>query len=677
MQADLQVEPTEMAEGRLKGDVMMPGLNPPSSERHGDTFCSLDNGNVEHGEEAMGPELLLDLIQHPFISSSSPLEDKMYRMDSSWNQDGNQLRCGPLERKWVLWHEFMKEHAHLDAWLRLAEQALITFNLANITYSTSKEELRKFERLRCEAGSQLIQLDSLTRRNRTLTRLFQGTMQARLLGSAQECGQRWDDVNSKLETIAGQLQLFVSEWEEFEAEREELALWLADLDARLTQIDHMTGNNCEKLRQLQSFQQSVCENSGRVNDLLQRGEELIQRSESADAQHVESRLLELLRRCSHVYNNIARTHTRLLSMRLVFEDDWILSQATDSGCPSESVHEDRVLEKYDQDLSSVSSHLRDFRQSVNPAPTLLSHRPSPPPPSPSHENMGLEWDPSVDIGRSVSHDDADSSYFSACTGLCQREGTKRWSYLSSFDSRSDISADITNQEAALGPQDWLDQTEPGLFSPVITSREEDQWNTSTPEEDANEPMKFDGGRVKAWLRVQSSAPSQNTASCSRAVQTDGDVKYHEDGLHTDVVNQSYLHPNSRRCHDNAQHPLPVLSELSPDLEGKAFADYVTQLQKSVVQDEDELSCCEETELLLCEQRYTETRTCSFCAHSHTSDSGPSSSSSSALLYLLLAVGLALLASLIWVAMEPPCHRSNRMPRSLHLTLNYVNGPPPT
>lgn len=68
----------------------------------------------------------------------------------------------------------------------------------------------------------------------------------------------------------------------------------------------------------QSFQHSVCENSGRVNNLLQRGEELLQRSESADAQHVESRLLELLRRCSHVYNNIARTHTRLLSMRLVY-----------------------------------------------------------------------------------------------------------------------------------------------------------------------------------------------------------------------------------------------------------------------------------------------------------------------------------------------------------------------
>lgn len=148
------------------------------------------------------------------------------------------------------------------------------------------------QRLRCEAGSRLVQLDSLTRRNRTLTRLFQGAMKARLLASARECGQRWDDVNAKLESITGRLkvrnphknyffnnhfyfiaekkknsvdefscwliciciffsQLFVSEWEEFETEREELSLWLADLDVRLTEVDHLTGNTCEKLRRLQ------------------------------------------------------------------------------------------------------------------------------------------------------------------------------------------------------------------------------------------------------------------------------------------------------------------------------------------------------------------------------------------------------------------------------------------
>lgn len=58
-------------------------------------------------------------------------------------------------------------------------------------------------------------------------------------------------------------------------------------------------------------------NSACVNALLRRGEALIQRSPPTDAQHVESRLLELLRRCSLVYNNIGRTHTRLLSLRLV------------------------------------------------------------------------------------------------------------------------------------------------------------------------------------------------------------------------------------------------------------------------------------------------------------------------------------------------------------------------
>lgn len=43
----------------------------------------------------------------------------------------------------------------------------------------------------------------------------------------------------------------------------------------------------------------------------------MQRREPDDARRVESHLLELLRRCSHVYDNIARTHTRLLSTTLV------------------------------------------------------------------------------------------------------------------------------------------------------------------------------------------------------------------------------------------------------------------------------------------------------------------------------------------------------------------------
>ncbi|XP_070399774.1 nesprin-2 isoform X2 [Nothobranchius furzeri] len=607
-------------------------------------------------DEAVGSEVHLDLSQHPSYSGSAPLEleeEETGQGCETQSQDGRLQRCGQLDKRWILWHEFMKEHAHLDTWLRFAEQAVTSLSPAYITYSVAKEELKKFERLRSEAGSQLIQVDSLTRRNRTLTRLFQGTMQARLLASARECGQRWDDVNAKLESTGAQLQRFITEWEEFEAEREELGLWLADMDACLTEIDHMTGSNCKKLRRLQSFQQSVCENSGRVNALLQRGEVLIQRCQPADAQHVEGRLLELLRRCSHVYNNIASTHTRLLSMRLVFEDDWILSPTSDSGCPSESLHDgEEAFDKYHLDLPSVSNRLKDLRASGNSAAASPPRRPSPthhppPPPSPSfptHEHMGLEWDPSVDIGRSVSHDDADSSYFSASTGLCQRGGMKRWSYLSSFDSVSDISADLTNQEVDVGSEEWLDHAAPRLLA---LRQDGDQWTTSTPAREDDEPMRFDGGRVKAWLSVQSSTPSENRTSCSKAVQTDGEVKGLDDCRHTDQLKRRY---------DDTHH-LPVsLLLASHCLDTKPW-ERRTHLQPDL----QDFSCCEEDEQLLSDQRLT-SRAAASC-------------SSSAL--LLLAAALVLFGSLIAVVMEPPCHRGNQMFRTFHLMLSYVNGPPPT
>ncbi|XP_031728380.1 nesprin-2 isoform X1 [Anarrhichthys ocellatus] len=573
-------------------------------------------------------ERFLDLSESSFLPTSYPLElngEETQQVDGSWSQDEEPRGCGQLERRWVLWHEFMKEHAQLDNWLRFAEQAVSPPQPTLVTYVTAKEEMRKFERLRCETRSRLIQLDGLTQRNRTLTRLFQGAMQARLLASARECGQRWGDMNTKLESITGRLKLFVSEWEGFEAEREELALWLAELDVRLTEVDHFTGNTCEKLRQLQSFQQSVCVNSVRVNDLLERGEALIQRSEPTDAQRVESRLLELLRSCSLVYSNITRTHTRLLSMRLVFEDDWILSQATDSGCPSETLlEEEGAFNVTNLDLPAFPNH---------------------PKVSPTHEHLGLEWDPSVDIGRSVFHDDADSSYFSASTGLCHRDGVKR---LGSLGSQTN-SNDITNQQADLQMEGWLDHAHPSVPVPVVTQRggtlpNGEHWATSTPDRQDGEPLCFDGGRVRAWLGVQGPASPERTTSCSKAVQTDVEC------YHSDAPNQLAPHLN------NTQQPFPGAAP-SPSHDLKASSDWVTHQYRSNLKAEEEQSRCEEAECLRSEQ-------------SVTSSSRPASCLlSPALLCLLLAAALAL-ACLIWVVLEPPCHCSSRLPRSFHLALSF-------
>lgn len=54
----------------------------------------------------------------------------------------------------------MKEHAHLDTWLRLAEQAVSSSNPAHVTYVAAKEEQRKFEVRRNE--THLIYLLSLS-----------------------------------------------------------------------------------------------------------------------------------------------------------------------------------------------------------------------------------------------------------------------------------------------------------------------------------------------------------------------------------------------------------------------------------------------------------------------------------------------------------------------------------
>ncbi|XP_034534856.1 nesprin-2 isoform X2 [Notolabrus celidotus] len=567
----------------------MPGFPP----HQGDAVPSTTGSDAAWGQEVREMELFLDL--------PGPDGEETQQGDDSWIQDGDLQRCGQLEQRWVLWHEFMKEHAHLDIWLRLAEQAVNSPYPAHITYIAAKEELRKFERLQCEAGSQLVRLDDLTRRNRTLSRQFHGAMRARLLASTRTCGQRWDEVNAKLETIIGRRKLFASEWEEFEAEREELAVWLADLDVRLTEVDHLTGNTCEKLRRLQSFQQCVCANSARVNALLQRGEALIQRSEPTDAQHVENRLLELLRGCSLAYNNIARTHTRLLSMRLVFEDDWILSQVTDSGCPSESLLEDEgALDKTGLDLPASSR-----RSKINPSLDFSPLHVPPPPPSPSspaHEHLGLEWDPSVDIGRSVSREDADSSYFSISTGRCHRDGLKRRSYISSLGSLSDINNDIPNLEADSRLEERHDRPDPIVSSPVAlqggwTRPNQDQWVTSTPDRDDGddrEMLSFDGGRVREWLGVQSPAPAPvRKTSCSKAVQTDGESESYLDGSYMDA-------PSSQHRHNYTQQPSPALSPgSSHDL--SASTDRLKQGLNLQVEEEE--SRCEEAERHFSEQSF--------------------------------------------------------------------------
>lgn len=69
----------------------------------------------------------------------------------------------------------------------------------------------------------------------------------------------------------------------------------------------------------------------------------------------------------------------------------------------------------------------------------------------------------------------------------------------------------------------------GVFSPAATRQERDlltgdQWVTSTPDAQDSELVSFDGGRVRAWLGVQNLASQEMMSSCSKAVQTEGEME---------------------------------------------------------------------------------------------------------------------------------------------------------
>ncbi|XP_053363614.1 nesprin-2 isoform X3 [Clarias gariepinus] len=560
-----------------------------------------------------------------------------------------------LERRWILWHKFMKEYTCMNDWLRLAEKSAASPNSSHVLYSTAKEELQKFECLRTEARLHLAQLDSLSQTSHILLGLFRGVMNTRLIEMTKDCSQRWDQLSTTVDTVCRRLKHFVVQREDFESQREEMAIWLADMDLKLTEVEHFSEMNiCAKMRQLQGFQEAVAESAGRLNALLQQGEELIQRSEPADAQVIENQLQDLLLYCARVFQGLGRLHTRLLSMRLVFEEDWVLSP--DSGCPSET-----LLEEESEKDHSLSPPIK-----VNPSQVCT-------------EQLVLEWDPSVDIGGSISHDDADSSYLNSGAEIYSTDkiiskdprrkrkvqvpspgGTVKCVQQTFTECTSDVMAP---------PQTPV----PGKTMLADTVRPENSsfWKTSTPASHSPELVAFKSDRVSAWL-------VQTPRLCSRAVQTDHApqqcTRFYsslstQDHKREKVKEADYLENVPLKRHSCSPHTNNMCSTVSCDLQSPSAKPY----PKS--------QCMKER--LSFSQSVKDSNTKTHCTNSEQYFWSKGLLKlvevlkSPALLYILLALFVMLV---IWpqsVFHANQCFHSNSMAHSFHLDLCYVNGPPPT
>nr|XP_006131478.2 uncharacterized protein LOC102456975 [Pelodiscus sinensis] len=256
--------------------------------------------------------------------------------------------------------------------------------------------------LQRQIQEKLHHLESLNRQYRQLVQASGTSLQGRLRAVVQDSNQRWDNLQKRAAAILKRLKYVVSQREEFEWERETVQVRLTELDLRLTDVEHFSGgSSLEKIVQLQEFQEAVQSNAERLDWLLVSGERLIQRSEPQDAEILEEELQDLSCHCQE----------GLLSMRLVFEDEWLSDRDTDveSDC-----FEDASLESEVQGETGGSLPTAWIYQSTPHKAVCCQHH---------HrfeaaggDTLDLEWDPSVDVGGSTSHDEEDSSYYSAITG---------------------------------------------------------------------------------------------------------------------------------------------------------------------------------------------------------------------------------------------------------------------
>ncbi|XP_067894582.1 nesprin-2-like [Heterodontus francisci] len=319
-----------------------------------------------------------------------------------------------IEETWRLWQKFLDDYSRFEDWLKAAERTAAQPNSSQVLYSLAKEELKKFETFQRQIHESLTQLELINKQYRRLARENRTDSSSRLKQMVHEGNQRWDSLQKRIAAILRRLKHFTNQREEFETSREGILVWLTEMDLQLTNVEHFSESDIDdKVRQLNAFQQEITLNTNKIDQLIDSGEQLIQKIEPMDAIAIEEELEELHAYCQEVFGRVARFHQRLMTKRPMIDEDKDLS--------------DREADREDGGVLQNMSWQEKARATESSAPDSLCHL-SPPGETQQNERSGretpvsvdsipLEWDHTVDVGGSSSHDDEeDSLYFSTLSG---------------------------------------------------------------------------------------------------------------------------------------------------------------------------------------------------------------------------------------------------------------------
>ncbi|KAM5146201.1 uncharacterized protein ACMZJ9_013439 [Mantella aurantiaca] len=326
---------------------------------------------------------------YPLVCNCSPRKTD-HRMEINSKCEickGSVEKKVRMQQDRQLCEQFLDSLSRLEDWLKFTQIAASLQNPSRSLHNEAKSALRKYEVLLKEIQEKLLDLDMLNQRYWRITQIpHQMLLPTTLRSRMKEINHFWDCLQKEAETIYQTLKSKVQQREEFDTDQDDVKLCLTEMDLELSSVEYIyNGNSTEKIQQLKAFQEDVWNNMKRVEGLLDRGDQLILESDPQDAVTLEEEMTELGSYCQEIFIRLSRLQKRLVSTKLVFEDD--------------------VLDSGFEHVSSGSSDVfldLDFEDEEAPGLPIV-------PPAKAANAIDLEWDPMGDVGSSGSHDEISKS----------------------------------------------------------------------------------------------------------------------------------------------------------------------------------------------------------------------------------------------------------------------------
>uniref|UniRef100_UPI0037E98A37 nesprin-2a n=1 Tax=Semicossyphus pulcher TaxID=241346 RepID=UPI0037E98A37 len=348
-------------------------------------------------------------------AESDSLQETSRSLDQRWRTICAMAldRRLKIEETWGLWCKFLEDYSRFEDWLKMAERTAANPNSADVLYTVAKEELKKFEGFQRQVHERLTQLELVNNQYRRLARENRTDRASQLKAMVHEGNRRWDKLHRRVGAILRRLKYFTSQREDFEGTRESMLVWLTELDLQLTNVEHFSESDVHhKIQQLNSFQKEITLNTERIDGLIVFGEGLIQKSSPQDAALIEDELEELHSYCQEVFSRLVRFHQRLSQPPIIIEEPEVSGTSFSLETSLELISRP-WLGRSQASFPATPTHLLACPQERSGTPVSV-------------DSLPLEWDHTVDVGGSSSHEDDEEgaedeedgrTYFSALSEL--------------------------------------------------------------------------------------------------------------------------------------------------------------------------------------------------------------------------------------------------------------------